>query len=223
MPQPVAGDLIDIHTHDPVRKQGVFSVSNLMLHEGGLPDDSADAFSAGIHPWFLNKETLQSQLDTLAQLLGDERVIAVGEAGYDHRRGAPVELQQLAFETQATMAGECGKPLIIHCVKGWDELWASRRRLKPTVPWIVHGFNGSTQQARQLVEGGLWLALWVKSVLNGALADVIAQTPPERLFLETDGFDTELSQVYAAAARACSMSSDNLAEAIRNNYLALFV
>ncbi|MFO7574712.1 MAG: TatD family hydrolase [Bacteroidales bacterium] len=223
MAVPLDGDLINLHTHDSVRTRGVFAVENLMLHEGRLPDNAADAFSVGVHPWFLQKENLGEQLSLLAQLTDDERVIAVGEAGYDRRRGAGVGLQQEAFEAQAQLAEDKGKPLVIHCVKGWDELWASKRRLKPQVPWIIHGFNGGIDQARQLVAGGMYLSLWVKSVLNGALDPVIAGIPHELIFLETDGFEVDLALVYEKAAQGVNIPVGLFADTIRNNYLSLFV
>jgi TatD DNase family protein len=201
----------------------VFAVENLMLHESRLPGNAADAFSVGIHPWFLQKEDIGEQLERLTQLIVDEKVVAVGEAGYDRRRGADKELQQEVFEAQAQLAEEKRKPLVIHCVKGWDELWSSKRRLKPQMPWIIHGFNGGIDQARQLVAGGMYLSMWVKSVLSGALDPVLAGIPHDRIFLETDGFEVDLALVYEKAARGMNVNTALLADTIRNNFLNLFV
>jgi len=223
MIQPGQGDLINIHTHDSVRTEGVFAVENLMLHEGRVPDNSADAFSVGIHPWFLQKKNTDEQLSGLAAIASDSRVVAVGEAGYDKRRGPDMELQRTFFEAQARIADELGKPLMIHCVKGWDELWESRRRLKPKSAWVIHGFNGSPEQARQIVSGDMYLSLWVKSVLNGTLNQVIAETPLSRLFLETDGFYVEMKSVYDSGAKAAEISLSDLATAILQNYNDIFV
>ncbi len=223
MPVPQSGDLVNLHTHDSVRTRGVFAVENLMMHEGRSPDDASDAFSVGIHPWFLQREQIAEHIARLTQLLTDDRVVAVGEAGYDRRRGADEGLQREVFETQAKLAEEMGKPLVIHCVKGWDELWASKRRLKPQMPWIIHGFTGGIDQARQLVAGDMYLSLWVKSVLGGALDQVLAGIPQERIFLETDGFEIDLAQVYDKAAMVMNIRVDLLADTIRNNYLSLFV
>lgn len=223
MPLPLAGDLINLHTHGSVRTPGVFAVENLMLHENRMPDNASDSFSMGIHPWFLQKEDIGEQLERLNRLVADERVVAVGEAGYDRRRGADAELQQEVFEAQAKIAEENGKPLVIHCVKGWDELWTSKRRLKPQMPWIIHGFNGGIDQARQLVAGDMYLSLWVKSVLGGALDQVLAGIPDNRLFIETDGFDIDLAVVYEKAARGMNTQLSILKDTIRNNFLNLFV
>lgn len=222
MPLPLAGDLVDIHTHDSVLTDGVFAVENLMIHEGRLPDGSAKAFSAGIHPWFLTVNEIEEQLSQLAILATDVRVVAVGEAGYDRRKGPGIQLQQMAFEAQAKLADKLKKPLMIHCVRGWDELWASRHRVKPDVPWIVHGFNGSVEQAKQLVAGGFYLSLWIKSVLNGSLDRVIRELPPERIFLETDGFGVAPEAVYQSAAEAAGITTAELVARVRDNYVELF-
>lgn len=219
---PAKGDLIDMHTHGSVLTEGVFVVENLMIHEGRQPYGSAKAFSVGIHPWFLNEKEIDEQLSQLAKLAVSERVVAIGEAGYDSQKGPDLQLQQMAFEAQATLAETVNKPLIVHCVKGYDELWASRQRIKPRVPWIIHGFNGSIEQAKQLITGDFYLSLWVKSVLNGSLDSVISELPLERIFLETDGFAIEPEAVYKKAAQAAGISQAEFAEKIRDNYISLF-
>lgn len=222
MPVPSPDDLINIHTHGSVRCKGVFAIENLMLHEGRRPDESADAFSAGIHPWFLNEEDFAEQLEQLSLLAYDDRIVAIGEAGYDRRRGPDTAFQHKVFEAQAAIAAEAGKPLMIHCVKGYDELWASMKSLKPSVPWIIHGFNGSTDQAIQLIGGGFYLSLWVKSVLNGSLDEVMRAVPADHIFLETDGFDVEVKTVYDRAAQGCNLSTAGLINTIHSNYQRLF-
>lgn len=222
MSYPLAGDLIDIHTHGSMRKEGIFSVENLMIHEDRKPDADANAFSVGIHPWHIEEKEIPSWLDKLAYLAGDERVVAIGEAGYDRRRGPSPGIQQMVFEAQAGLADRLSKPLVIHCVKGWDDLWASRQRIKPSVPWIIHGFNGSVEQAGQLIAGGMYLSLWVKSVLNSTISPVIKAIGMERVFLETDGFDVPLENVYEKAAGMLGITSHSLASKIRENYMKLF-
>lgn len=223
MSRPHPGDLINIHTHDSVRMEGVFAVENLMIHEGRIPDDSADAFSVGIHPWFLQKENADEQLARLTAIASDDRVLAIGEAGYDKVKGPEMDLQRRVFEEQARLADDLGKPLMIHCVKGWDELWESRRRLKPKSAWVIHGFNGSPEQARQLISGDMYLSLWVKSVLNGTLNRVIEETPLARIFLETDGFYVEMRSVYDSAAKAAGVALPDFVAAILKNYNDVFV
>lgn len=213
--------MIDLHTHNSVRRSGVFSVENLMAHETRVPDNSHNAFSVGAHPWFLRDENIDEQLERVAQLAADKRVVAIGEAGYDRRQGGATELQRKAFEAQAALAEELSKPLVIHCVKMWDELWASKKRLNPQSAWIIHGFNGGVEQAWQLIDGGFRLSLWIKSVLNGSMDEVIREMPAEMLFAETDGFDAGIELVYERYARVRGVSADWLTERMRDNYMNL--
>lgn len=222
MPVPLEGDLIDLHTHGSRRKEGVFAIENLMMHEDRTVDDSCDAWSAGIHPWYLEGDSMQAQLDRLAGIAADKRVVAIGEAGYDRGRGPDAGMQRQAFEAQARLAGELSKPLIIHCIRGWDELLASGRRLKPASAWIVHGFNGGLRQAQQLIDHGMYLSMWVKSVLNGKLAPVMQAVEADRIFLESDGFGTDMAEVYGRAAVLMDIGLPELVGIMHDNYRALF-
>ena len=76
-----------------------------------------------------------------------QNLIAFGEAGFDKLRGPSVELQRSVFAEQVKIAGENRKPLVIHCVKAWDELLAAHKNLKPVTPWLVHGFRGKKELA----------------------------------------------------------------------------
>ena len=69
----------------------------------------------------------------------------------------------------------------------------------------------------------MYLSLWVKSVLNGALNQVIVETPLSRIFLETDGFYVEMRSVYDSAAKAAGVSFSGLSAAILQNYNDIFV
>ncbi len=223
MVRPDAGDLIDIHTHDSARENGIFSVENILAHTVREPDDECDCFSVGAHPWFLRSDNVGDAVSKVAELARHDRVVAVGEAGYDRRRGGDIQLQQRCFEDQAAIADELDKPLIIHCVKMWDELWASRKRLSPDVPWIIHGFNGGKEQALQLVSGGFMLSLWARSLLSRSLDVVIAALPASSLFIETDGLKLPLKELYGIAAEARSSTVDELTATIHSNYERCFL
>ena len=61
LPQPV--DFIDIHNHGGAPVAGQFSIENLMANEPKTPNHLPGiAYTIGIHPWYLTKETLTEQL-----------------------------------------------------------------------------------------------------------------------------------------------------------------
>ena len=93
------------------------------------------------------------------------------------------------------------KPLVIHCVKAWDELLASHRNLKPETPWLVHGFRGKKELAlQQLLSKGMYLSFWFDFVLRPESAELLRFLPKERIFLETDGADVDIKDIYNKVA-----------------------
>lgn len=145
--------------------------------------------SVGIHPWDVGPAQKAGQLPRLLALLAGALarpdVVAIGEAGLDKLATAPMELQTDVFLQQARMAEETGKPLVIHLVKAQAELLAAHRMLRPTVPWILHGFRGKAQLATDYLRHGFWLSFgehWQ--------AEALRTVPSDRLLLETDDCPT---------------------------------
>ncbi len=120
--------MIDTHAHldlceDPdaavarARDAGVTRILTVGTGPGSWPAalDLAARHEAvhaivGVHP-----HEAAGGLDGLRELLGDERVAAVGETGLDFYRDlAPREAQRAAFEAQLALAAETGKAVVVH-------------------------------------------------------------------------------------------------------------
>ncbi len=140
-------------------------------------------YSVGIHPWDTEQPVTLGQLRALVADVRSPRVVAVGEAGFDRLRGGDMVTQSRLFRLHAKLARKLGKPLVIHCVRAFDLLLGEARRMRPRPgEWIVHGFRGKPELARQLLAAGIDISLGEKHhpELPG---DVI---PPERLYRESD-------------------------------------
>jgi TatD DNase family protein len=223
MNSPEQGEYIDIHTHDSKPDKGIFAVENIMAHENLQPETiSAKAFTAGIHPWHLNENNREELLKYVRNIAGSPNLIALGEAGFDRLRGPSLELQESTFEEQVKMAGWKHKPLIIHCVRAWDELLAAHKNLKPEKPWLVHGFRGKKELANQLISRGMYLSFWFDFVLRPESADLLRFLPKNRIFLETDGADVDIRKIYKKAADDLALTVDELKTIILNNFNFLF-
>jgi len=221
LPRP--GEYIDIHTHDAKPADGVFAVENLMAHEALNPENiSARAFTAGIHPWHLNDNNREKLLDYVRNIAGNPGLIAFGEAGFDKLRGPSAEIQRSVFAEQVKIADEHGKPLVIHCVRSWDELLASHKNLKPKTPWMVHGFRGKKELALQLIKRGMYLSFWFDFVLRPESSDLIRFLPKERIFLETDGADADIREIYKKVSQDLNIDVDELKKIILTNFKMLF-
>ena len=121
----------------------------------------------------------------LAEQASDPRVDAIGEAGLDALRGGDILYQEETFKKQVEISEQLGKPMIIHCVRAFDRLLRLRKELRPSQLWIVHGFRGKPELARQLVDAGCAISLGKK--FN---PDVRAIVPPQLLFRESDNDST---------------------------------
>lgn len=217
-------DYIDIHTHDEVASvPGTFSVINLMAHEADRPGNiSSAAWTFGIHPWFLTELTHELQMKAVYEAAGNPSVIAIGEAGFDKLRGPSAELQRKAFEEQVTIAGEYNKPVIIHCVRAWEELFRAYKRLKPVLPWLVHGFRGNKDLAAQLISKNMFLSFWFDFIIRPEASELIRSLPENRIFLETDGSGVDIRDIYLKVSADLEITVDKFKRIIYKNFVDFF-
>lgn len=218
-------DLYDIHTHDPltsdsdddVPKQNITYILNVypLGFEYAKDSDECDWFSCGVHPWY--SEDVQPQLKFLKEIAGDSRIVAIGETGLDKLRGPELSIQQAVFEQQIELSEQLQKPLIIHCVKAWEELLALKKKHNPRQAWIIHGYRGKTELTHQLVLHGFMFSIGDK--LN---TDALRTIPLDRLFCETDESDMSIESVYKKVAEALDVDMETLADQIGQNVLKTF-
>lgn len=217
LPQP--GDYIDIHVHGGKPAFGMFILESLMAHEGKLPVDvSGIAYTYGIHPWFLNEENHKQLINSVENTVIQPEIIAIGEAGFDRLRGPSPELQSRAFEEQIIISEKISKPVVIHCVRAWDELLAVYKKIKPKMPWLIHGFRGNVDLASQLLSKGFYLSFWFDFILRPESKELLKQLPADRIFLETDGADVDIKSIYNKVATDLDLSVDELKSIILKNF-----
>ncbi len=220
---PVKGDFIDIHTHGAEPVTGIFSIETLLAHEQRQPENLPGIlFSFGIHPWHLDEKNHNLQITNVIMTADNPLVIAIGEAGFDKIKGPSIELQRRAFEEQVYLAEEQKKPIVIHCVRYWDELVQMNKKLKPKMPWLVHGFRGKKDLALQLISKGMYLSFWFDFIVKSESSQLVRSLPKDRIFLETDGAGVDIKDIYNKVAADLELSVDELKVQILNNFNDLF-
>jgi TatD DNase family protein len=141
----------------------------------------------GVHPHDASKATPETWT-RMRELAAHPKVLAVGEIGLDyHYDFSPREVQRAAFERQLEIAGESGKPIVIHTREAWDDTLSALG-----AHWrgegIMHCFTGDEAQARQALELGFYLSFG--GVLTFPKAEAVRQAarmaPDDRLLVETD-------------------------------------
>jgi TatD DNase family protein len=220
---PRQGDYIDIHSHGAKPAPGIFIVENLMAHEKEVPENIPGvAFTAGIHPWYLNENNHDQLIRFILTVADRPCLIAIGEAGFDKLKGPSAELQKKTFEEQIIIANDKKKPVIIHCVRAWDELLSTHKKLKPSTLWLIHGFRGKKELALRLISRGMFLSFWFDFVVRAESTDLLRSLPTDRIFLETDGADVDIRDIYNKVATDLDISVDDLKLIISDNFNSFF-
>ncbi|HEX2919569.1 MAG TPA: TatD family hydrolase [Bacteroidales bacterium] len=223
MNYPFEGDYIDIHVHGGKTKPGVFILETLMAHENRLPDNIPGiAYTFGIHPWYLTHENYSDHLRLVERIAAMTEIVAIGEAGFDKLHGPSMELQAEVFSEQVKISERINKPLIIHCVRAWDELLSAARTLKPKQPWMIHGFRGKIKLAEQLLSKGFRISIWFEYALRPESTELLRNLPEDSFFLETDGADIRIESIYEKVADDKGIDIEYLKTIMCSNYLKFF-
>lgn len=220
---PQKGQYIDVHTHSGISSEEVYVVNNFMAHEELMPYYKPDEpCTCGIHPWNLEYDSFDFLVGRISVAAAHDNMIAIGEAGFDKLRGAPLELQRHAFSEQIIISEKVKKPVVIHCVRAWDELFMAYKQLKPKMPWLIHGFRGNKELASQLLSKGFYLSFWFDFILRPESAPLVRALPRERIFLETDGAEADIRNIYNKVAEDMEISVEELKAIIKTNFTELF-
>lgn len=187
---------VNIHTHRPTGR-------------------GIELRTAGVHPWDADKEDVES----IVPLLNE--VEAIGEIGLDFLRGPASDVQYAAFRAQLRMARERGLPVVLHTVRAFEAVMRCLAECEPRAV-IFHGFIGSPEQARQALRKGYFLSFGERTFRSPKTLAALRETPPDRLFLETDESETPIEAIYARAAEARGERVEELQRATTRNYERIF-
>ena len=192
----------DIHTHRIDAREAVISVNPWEF----APVDGL-CYSVGIHPWQVGRAT-DADFDRLAECARSDNVLMIGECGIDKLRGGELSMQTGVLERHIALSEQVCKPLVLHCVRASNELCRLRRQLRPSMPWIVHGFRGNAHVASQLLDAGFYLSYGER--FN---PEALAITPADRLLAETDESLLPIDEIHRRLAAARQIEVD---EFVRN-------
>ncbi len=127
------------------------------------------------------------------------------------------------FRKHIEIAEKAGKPILIHCVRAFNELIRIKKDIKPKVPFILHGFNANRETAIQLINHGMFLSFGHALLDHRSnAAKVIGEIPTDRVFLETDDSDLMIEEIYDAAATLLSLEKNELIKIIFKNIKKIF-
>ena len=175
-------------------------------------------FSVGIHPWNSEYNDFTTNQDVL---FNHPRCIAIGEIGLDKLKGPALELQVEVFKKQIALSEQYQLPVIIHCVKAWNELKSIRRKINPSQPWIFHGFS-KIGIIDEVLNEGIYVSFGHRIMEDHKLLEAAVKIPLENIFFETDDHPIEIERIYSTFANAKQISLQELKEIQFNNFKRVF-
>ena len=186
--------LVDIHTHHP------------------RPDVLSPTM-AGIHPWVTERDHALPDFSTCD---------IIGETGLDFACGVDRTAQERIFREHLEAAERLYKPVVLHVVKAFEQTICILAQYA-LYGAVFHGFIGSEQQAEEALKRGDFLSFGERSLRSSRTRRVIASTPLDRLFCETDDNPTlDIAEVYADVAEIKGVALAELEKVIYENYKRLF-
>ncbi|MBB4804057.1 TatD DNase family protein [Flavobacterium nitrogenifigens] len=212
-------EYFNFHTHQFTNQEDVLELVNQYPKDF---DASIAFYSIGIHPWYIDENRLNEDLKIIEEKLQTENCLAIGECGLDKRIEIPLELQISIFEKQLELAEKFKKPVVIHCVAAFQEVTAIKKKMKISVPMIIHGFSKNKQLAEQLIKDGFYLSFGKYLLKNPDLKTVFKDIPNDQFFLETDTMEEKIEQVYEIASEYKGLSLKELKDIISSNYRIVF-
>ena len=189
--------------------------------------------TVGVHP-----HEARHGISGVEELLGSDRVVAVGECGldYHYNHSLPAD-QQAVFAAQIEMAHRHRLPLVIHTREAWDDTFAILDDCGVPEPTVFHCFTGGPDEARAALDRGAYLS-FSGIVSFPSATDVQAAAglcPLDRLLVETDSpylapvpvrgkpnTPANLPLVGEALARACGVALGAVAEHTWDNASAVY-
>ena len=210
---------INLHTHSFSNQEDILEVVNQYPWEF---DRTISNYSIGIHPWYIDKNRLNSDLEVIEEKLNLDECLALGECGLDKRIEIPIKLQTAVFQNQIELAQLTTKPIILHCVAAFQEVIAIKKEMNVNNPMIIHGFSKNKQVAKSLLDKGFYLSFGKYLLRNPELAEVFAYVPNDRFFLETDTIEETILEVYQKASSIKNMKIDDIQEIVKTNFNQIF-
>lgn len=199
---------------------------NIHAHRESLEGEIVPV-SLGLHPWNIDFENYPSQIyfvfrevkeilggfkDSLLEYPLNKWYPMIGECGFDKLKTLTWELQEEVFLSQVTFAQNHQLPVVVHCVRAWENLWAVYDKVQPTKPWIIHGFQSSKETLKEVYRRNMYVSFGTQIMDTQSKAARALQSLSQDcvFFLETDDTDIPITDVYAAAAELRNISLEEL-------------
>ena len=203
--------LVDSHCHlndekfaadlDAVIARAVDAGVTRIINFGSTLDDSARVVSmanehaelyagVGVHPEEVFDMTA-ADLDRLASMTSDPKVVAIGEIGLDYyweRDADRRRLQQKIFIEQLDLARQLNLPVCIHEREAHGDAMKILQSEGRGLRGVMHCYSGSLEMARELWKMGWLIGIDGPLTFKNAakLPEIVRAAPSDMILIETD-------------------------------------
>jgi TatD DNase family protein len=210
---------INLHTHQFINDSEIIEIVNQYPWEF---DAEIPNYSIGIHPWYIDENRLENDLEKIKEKLQLSECLALGECGLDKRIDIPLELQIAIFKKQLELVQQTNKPIILHCVAAFEEVITIKKAMKIENPMIIHGFSKNVPVAQSLLNNGFYLSFGKYLLRNPDLEKVVNFAPENQILLETDTIEETIYEVYEKAASIKGISVQEMKTMVFANFSRIF-
>ncbi len=141
----------------------------------------------------MNFQMVNGDLETLAELAQQPKVVAIGEIGLDfYRNLSPRDTQIEAFIKQLELAERLSLPVVIHCRNAQQQVlsiltdWAEHSGQDKPVG-VLHCFSGDIELAEKYSEMGFHISIaGPVTYHNSHAVEIASAISLEKLVIETD-------------------------------------
>lgn len=213
---------IDIHRHSSNPGKADVMLRNLYPKEVSEIHQT-NYYSVGLHPWHIDNSDIKTDMDVVLKASIKKEVLAIGETGLDKGISTDIQTQREIFLQHIDISRETNKPMVVHCVKAYDELLKFRKESKHKQSWIIHWFNASPEIGKDLIRKNCYLSFGISLFKNISKAQrTFLDVPLENIFLETDDANVSIIEVYQKAAELKGISIEQLTLQMIKNFNTCF-
>ncbi|WP_372652202.1 TatD family hydrolase [Halobacteriovorax sp.] len=216
--------ILNFHTHSPRKEDGVISFYNADIRNGEKEFTLGDYRCAGIHPWWIDDFDEESR-DKILKTFLSESITCIGEIGLDRSfKSVEFSKQVEFFEFQLKIAiDRKDKFIIIHCVRAYQEILNSVKKVGYKGVLVFHDYNGNEEMTEKLLGRGDYFSYGNMLFQKESKAmNSLSHIPLNRLFIETDDQSRfSIDEAYREASIFLGIKMDNLSQQSMKNFIYL--